>query len=53
MVYTAQGKLYARLVYRRQRIWWEGVPAEHRDDCWDAYTNFYKYKPDIEVPPGE
>lgn len=53
MAFTAQGKLYARLVYRGQRVWWEGVPAEHRDDCWDAYTNFYKYKPDIAVPLGE
>lgn len=50
MTYTAQGKLYARMVYRGQRQWPEEVPAQNRDECWDAYTNFYGYKPDIEPP---
>ena len=45
MTYTAQGKLYARMVYREQRQWPEEVPVQYRDECWDAYTNFYQYKP--------
>jgi hypothetical protein len=53
MTYTAQGKLYARMVYREQRQWPEEVPVQYRDECWDAYTNFYQYKPDIAPPEGE
>lgn len=60
MTYTAQGKLYARMVYRGMqdknapgaREWPTGVPAQYRDETWDAYTNFYQYKPDIEPPEG-
>ena len=41
------------MVYRGQRAWPEEVPAQYRDETWDAYTNFYQYKPDIEPPEGE
>lgn len=58
MTYTAQGKLYARMVYRGivdenasgARKWPDEVPVEYQDECWDAYTNYYQYKPDIEPP---
>lgn len=50
MAITAKGKLYARMVHNGQRVWEEGVPEEYREDCYDAYTNFYQFKPDIEPP---
>lgn len=58
MTYTAKGKLYARMVYRGimdedasgARKWPDEVPAENRDETWDAYTNFYQYQPPIDPP---
>ena len=48
--FTAEGKLYARLVYKGKRTWPEGVKAEFRDETWDAYTNFYHYLPPCSLP---
>lgn len=45
--YTASGKLYARLVHSGKRQWADGVPQQHQQECYDAYTYYYEYQPEL------